>query len=231
VRGTNALLMGPAGSGKSSLAMQYVSAAAARGERCAMYLFDENMLTMLARADGIGLPLRKQIESGIVSVRQLDPAEVPPGEFVSLVRAEVEKNGAHLVIVDSLNGYMNAMPEERFLILHMHELLMYLAQRGVVTLVLMAQHGMLGKMESQIDVSYLSDAVVLFRYFEAHGAIRLALSVVKKRTGTHERTIREMNITAKGVHVGKPLTEFHGVLSGVPTYVGKSEPLMGKNAG
>ena len=224
--GTGMLIMGPAGAGKSTLAMQYLSAAARRGERTAAYLFDENVQTMLTRADGIGSDLRKWVESEKVSLKQLDPAEVPPGEFVNMVRREVEQAKARVIVIDSMNGYMNAMPEERFLTLHLHELLMYLAQRGVLTIMVMAQHGMLGRMESQVDISYLSDAVLMLRYFEARGAIRVAMSVVKKRTGQHERTIREMAITPEGISVGDPLTEFQGVLSGVPTYVGEASPLL-----
>jgi circadian clock protein KaiC len=219
--GTANLIMGPAGSGKSTLAMQYVATALQRGERAAMFLFDEGLDTMLARADGINIRLRPWIDKDTLTVRQIDPAEMPPGAFVSHVRDAVERQGAKIIVIDSLNGYMNAMPEERFLTLHMHELLSYLGQRGVMTIVVMAQHGLLGRMESQVDVSYLSDSVLLLRYFEAAGHIRLALSVVKKRTGPHERTIREMVIAPDhGVRVGPPLVDFQGVLSGVPTFRG-----------
>ena len=224
-RGSNMLIMGPAGSGKTSLAMQYVEAAARRGEHAAMFLFDESADIMLDRADGIGLGLRQMVERDrSVTVRQIDPAEMPPGAFVSSVREAVERGNARVVVIDSLNGYLNAMPEERYLILHMHELLTYLAQRGVLTILVMAQHGMMGKMESQVDISYLSDTVLLLRYFEAMGHIRLALSAVKKRTGPHERTIREMQIVpGAGIRVGPPLVEFQGVLSGVPTYAGPGD--------
>jgi circadian clock protein KaiC len=224
-RGTSMLIMGPAGCGKTSIAMQYAAAAVARGEKAAMYLFDEGINTMLARGEGIGIRFRPAVESGQLMVRQVDPAEMPPGEFIQHVRDSVE-HGAKIVVIDSLNGYMNAMPEERFLTVHMHELLSYLGQQGVLTIVIMAQHGLMGRMESPIDVSYLSDVVVLLRYFESHGAIHQAMSVMKKRTGLHERTIREFRITAHGIQVGQPLQDFHGVLTGVPTYTGGSTPLL-----
>ena len=225
-RGSSMLLMGPAGSGKSTLALQYLTAAARRGDRAAAFLFDEGIATLLSRADGIGSDLREHVTAGRIALRQIDPAEVPPGEFVELVRREVEQKNARVVVIDSINGYMNAMPEERFLTLHLHELLSYTGQRGVLTILAMAQHGMIGKMDSQVDISYLSDSVLMLRYFELRGEIRLALSVVKKRTGTHERTIREMAITPQGVKVGQPLRDFHGVLSGVPTFVGKADDMM-----
>ena len=235
-RGTSMLIMGPAGSGKSTLAMQYVCAALERGENAAMFLFDEGLDTMLARADGVKIELRPWIGKGPLVVRQIDPAEMPPGAFVSHVREAVEQHGAKIVVIDSLNGYMNAMPEERFLTLHMHELLSYLGQRGVMTILVMAQHGLMGRMESQVDISYLSDSVLLLRYFEAAGHIRLALSVVKKRTGGHERTIREMMIAPQqGIRVGPPLIEFQGILTGVPTFhgpgIGKVAPLLKPHGG
>jgi circadian clock protein KaiC len=227
-RGTSMLIMGPAGSGKSTLSMQYVCAALERGENCAMFLFDEGLDTMLARADGVGINLRKWIDQGTFTPRQIDPAEMPPGAFVSAVREAVEQQGAKIVVIDSLNGYMNAMPEERFLTLHMHELLSYLAQRGVMTILVMAQHGLMGQMESQVDISYLSDSVLLLRYFEAHGHIRLAISVVKKRTGPHERTIREMMVLPnEGIRVGPPLVDFQGILTGVPTFIGQGGNAVG----
>lgn len=227
-RGTSLLIIGPAGSGKTSLAMRYLEQAAASGERCAAYLFDEGTATMLMRARGIGLHLEDAIGKGKVSMRQIDPAELSPGQFVELVRHEVEEKGAKIIVIDSLNGYLNAMPEERFLLLHMHELLTYLGQKGVLTLLIMAQHGMMGRMESPLDLSYLSDGVLLLRYFESHGSIRLALSVLKKRTGMHERTIREMNITPQGIKVGPALNEFQGVLTGVPTFLGGAGALLTK---
>jgi circadian clock protein KaiC len=225
-RGTSMLLLGPAGTGKSSISMQFVQAALARGDSAAMFLFDENLHIMLSRGESIGISLRDSIQKERLTVRQVDAAEMPPGEFVSLVRTAVEANDARVVVIDSLNGYTNAMTEERFLTVHMHELLSYLNQRGVLTIVIVAQHGLMGRMESPIDVSYLSDVVVLLRYFEALGAIHQAISVMKKRTGRHERTIREFEITPGGIRVGAPLVDFQGVLTGVPTYTGRSGPLM-----
>lgn len=220
-RGTSTLLMGPAGSGKSSLAAQFVAAAAGRGERAATFIFDEGITTYLKRADGLCCGLRAEVEAGRVTVQQVDPAELSPGEFAHRVRASVERDGVGLIVIDSLNGYLQAMPDERFLTAQMHELLTYLNQHGVVTILVMAQHGFMGTaMNAPVDVSYLADTVVLLRYFEAAGAIRRAVSVVKKRTGAHEDTIRELRLSSGGITVGKPLSEFHGVLTGVPSYVG-----------
>lgn len=222
-RGTSTLLMGPAGSGKSSLAAQFVAAAAGRGERAATFIFDEGLTTYLKRADGLCCDLRGEIEAGRVTVQQVDPAELSPGEFAHTVRAAVEQGGAAVVVIDSLNGYLQAMPDERFLTAQMHELLTYLNQHGVVTILVMAQHGFMGTaMNSPVDVSYLADTVVLLRYFEAAGAIRRAVSVIKKRTGAHEDTIRELRLSQSGIIVGKPLSEFQGVLTGVPSYSGKA---------
>jgi circadian clock protein KaiC len=226
-RGTSMLIMGPAGSGKTSIGLQFASAAIGRAERAVIFMFDENQQTLLTRAQGIGLNLRDAVQEGRLMLRQVDPAEMSPGEFTSLVREAVQKDGAKLVIIDSLNGFMNSMPEERFLTIHMHEMLTYLSQQGVLSIVVMAQHGIMGKMESPIDVSYLSDAVLLLRYFESHGSIHQAVSVMKKRTGRHERTIREFRITAEGIRVGEPLQDFHGVLTGVPTYSGSTLPKLG----
>ena len=224
-RGTSLLLLGPAGCGKSTLAAQYAAAAAERGERAAMFLFDENVQTLLTRSNSIGMNLASAISDGRVTARQIDPAEMPAGEFIHLVRAAVERDHAKVVVIDSLNGYLNSMPDDRFLVIHMHELLTYLAQQGVLTILIMAQHGMMGRMESPIDLSYLSDSVLLMRYFEAHGAIHQAISVMKKRTGAHERTIRQFRVTSHGVKVGEPLKDFHGILTGVPTFTGKAGTL------
>lgn len=220
-RGTSTLLMGPAGSGKSSIAARFVAAAAARGEYAASFLFDEGVGTYLARAAGLGIDLRAGVGAGSIRVQQVDPAELSPGEFSHRVRSAVERDGARVVVTDSLNGYLQAMPDERFLTAQMHELLMYLNQRGVVTILVLAQHGFLGTaVGTPVDVSYLADTVVLLRYFEAAGAIRRAVSVIKKRSGFHENTIREMRLSSKGVEVGEPLTAFRGVLTGVPVYSG-----------
>jgi len=222
-KGTSTLVMGPAGSGKSTLATQYVVAAAARGERAALFLFEESRKTLLARSAGLGLDVRGHLEAGRLTIRQVDPGELSPGEFVHSVRREVEERGASVVMIDSLNGYLNAMPEVRFLTLQLHELLTYLGQRGVTTLLVVAQHGLVGStMQTSIDASYLADAVLLLRFFEAAGQVRMALSVVKKRSGFHERTIRELRFGKDGIAVGKPLEEFQGVLTGVPQYVGQA---------
>jgi circadian clock protein KaiC len=225
-RGTSMLLMGPAGCGKTSLATQFAWAAIQRGERASFFLFDEGVETLLKRSRGISMQLDDAIEKNLITVRQVDPAEMSPGEFAARVRESVQNDQSKIVVIDSLNGYMNAMPDERFLTIHMHELLTYLGQQGVFTILIMAQHGMIGKMDSPLDVSYLSDTVVLLRYFEAQGAIHQAISVMKKRTGWHERSIREFKITSEGVRVGEPLTNFHGILTGVPTYTGDAVPLM-----
>jgi circadian clock protein KaiC len=205
-RGTSALLMGPAGSGKSSISAQCVVAAADRGERAAIFTFDESVGTLLARSESLGMGLTRHVDSGRVIARQVDPAEMSPGEFAHLVRLAVEQ-GARMVVIDSLNGYLNAMPDERFLTIQLHELLTYLGQRGLVTLLVVAQHGLLGAMQSPVDTSYLADSVVLLRYFEAAGRLRRAVSVVKRRGGPHEDT-----------------AEFHGILTGTPSLQGGAGP-------
>lgn len=216
-RGTSTLLIGSAGTGKSSIATQFARAAAERGERASLFVFDESVETLLTRAAGLGLDLRPQIEDGRVKVRQIDPAEMSPGEFADEVRRAVEHDHAALVVIDSLNGYLNSMPEERFLVIQLHELLTYLGQQDVATLLIGAHQGMIGtQMHAPVDTSYLADSVVLLRYFEARGEVRQAISVVKKRGGEHERTIREFRMSAKGIHVGEPLRQFRGVLTGVP---------------
>lgn len=228
-RGTSTLIMGPAGCGKSSLAAQFIACAATRGERSAAFIFDEGVNTHLARSAGLGNDFRGDVESGLVHIKQVDPAELSPGEFAAGVRHAVERDGARVVVIDSLNGYLQAMPDERFLTVQMHELLTYLNQQGVVTMLVMAQHGFMGaNMGTPVDVSYLADTVIMLRYFEASGAVRRAISVVKKRTGFHEDTIRELRLSSKGIEVGKPLTKFHGVLTGVPTYLGGSKALAGE---
>jgi circadian clock protein KaiC len=216
-RGTSTLLMGPSGAGKSVLASLYAVAAAGRGEQVAIFGFDEARHTTLARARSLGLDLERHLDSGRITLQQVDPAELSPGELSQAVRDEVEKRGARLVIIDSLNGYMNAMPDERFLTIQMHELLSYLGERGVLTILLVAQHGLVGtELDAPADVSYLADSVILLRFFEAEGGVRKALSVVKKRTGAHENTIRELTIARDGIRVGEPLAAFRGVLAGVP---------------
>jgi len=219
-RGTNALLIGSAGVGKSSLALTYLIAAAQRKEKGVLFAFDEGRGTILARARSLGLPLQAALDAGYIRFQQVDPAELSPGEFAANVQRSVEIDGARVIVIDSLNGYLNAMPDERFLILQMHELLSYLAQQGVLTILILAQHGLVGPMDTPLDISYLSDAVLMLRYFEANGTVRRALSVVKKRSGDHEHTIREFRLSAKGVSVGPPLTEFSGIFTGTPRFNG-----------
>lgn len=225
-RGTNALLIGAAGVGKSSVALTYAIAAAGRGEHAVYFAFDEGRGTLEARAQTLGLALQDKLDSGLIRYQQIDPAEMSPGEFADNVIRSVEADGARVVIIDSLNGYLNAMPDGRFLILQMHELLSYLAQQGVLTILVLAQHGLVGPMETPLDISYLSDAVIMLRYFEQGGVVRRALSVVKKRSGPHEHTIREFTLSSHGISVGPPLTNFSGIFSGTPTYLGDEAPLL-----
>lgn len=220
-RGTSTLIVGAPGSGKSSLATQFVVSAAARGQNAALFIFDESLHTLLSRSAGLGIDLQKHMDSGRVTIRQVDPAELSPGEFGHALRRAVEQQNATVVVVDSLNGYLNAMPEERFLTIQLHELLTYLGQAGVATLLIGAHQGLIGgPMIAPVDASYLADAVVLLRYFEAKGEVRQAISVVKKRGGAHERSIREFRMEQGRISVGQPLREFRGVLTGVPTFEG-----------
>ena len=225
-RGTNALLIGAAGVGKSSVALTFAMAAVKRGEHAVFFAFDEGHGTLAARSTTIGLDIRAAVASGRLHVQQIDPAEMSPGQFISLVRRSVEQDKARLVVIDSLNGYLNAMPDSRFLILQMHELLSYLNQQGVLSILVLAQHGLVGPMDTPLDISYLSDAVVMLRYFEHAGTVRRALSVVKKRSGEHEHTIREFQLGKNGVTLGPPLAQFRGVFSGTPVYTGDSKPLL-----
>jgi circadian clock protein KaiC len=228
--GTSTLLIGPAGSGKSSVAVNYARAAAKQGRRAALFTFDERIEVLLHRAHGLGMDLRPHLDSGLVTIQQVDPAELSPGEFAHSVRKAVDGADGHspakVVVIDSLNGYMQAMPEERFLNVQMHELLTYLGHKGVVTFLVLAQHGMVGAMHAPVETTYLADTVILFRYFEANGRVRQAISVVKKRSGKHERTIRELHLDGQ-IAVGDPLTEFQGVLTGTPVFKGESGTLLG----
>lgn len=224
-RGSSALLLGAAGVGKSSIALTYATAAAARGEKSVVYAFDEGRATIVSRCAALGLPLQAALDAGLIHIQQIDPAELSPGEFIHLVRQAVA-DGTRIVIIDSLNGYLSAMPDERFLILQMHELLSYLNQLGVLTILVLAQHGMVGPMQTPIDISYLSDAVVMLRYFEFEGSVHRALSVVKKRSGPHERWIREFRLGNRGVVIGPPLQHFNGVFTGTPVYTGTRTPLL-----
>lgn len=226
LRGTCMLLSGPAGTGKSTLAMQWVHAAAERGETCAIYQFDERAGTLLARLKRLGLDLEPHIAAGRVLLRQVDPTEISPGEFACMMREDAAQGGARLVVLDSLSGYLAAMPQEKMLLLQIHEMLSYLNQRGVLTLLINPQSGLFGHAESAFDVSNLADAILLLRFFEAHGSVRKAVSVLKNRGGPHEETIRELRIGSGGVGMGEVLSAFHAVLSGTPTYTGGEAPLL-----
>ena len=220
-RGTSTLVVGAAGTGKSSLAAQFCIASAKKGRKAAMFIFDESKSTLLTRMTGLGTDLQEHVDKGNVIIRQVDPAELTPGEFANDIREMVEQDDVCIVVIDSLNGYLNAMPGERYLTIHLHEMLMYLGQKRVATLLIGAHQGLIGQaMQTPIDASYLADAVILMRYFEAGGQVRQAISVVKKRGGRHERTIREFRLDADGINVGQPLDRFRGVLTGVPEYVG-----------
>lgn len=233
--GTSVALLGPAGSGKSTLALQYARAAAERGEGSVVFAFDERVETILQRTAGLDMDLSEYVHSGLITIHPVDTAELSPGEFAHRVRRAVDGEGdkpaAKVVIIDSLNGYLNAMPEERFLTAQLHEVLTYLGHKGVVTFVVVAQHGLVGHMESPVDTTYLADAVILFRYFEAEGEMRQALSVVKKRSGNHERSIRELSLGQHGIKIGPPLKHFEGVLTGTPRYRGLEQTRARPNHG
>jgi circadian clock protein KaiC len=226
LRGTCTLITGPAGSGKSTIALQYLVAACARGEKASLFEFDERVGTLMVRAKAMNLDLQPHIDAGLLQIHQIDPAQMSPGEFAAILRREIEERGVRLVAIDSLNGYLAAMPEEKQLILQMHEMLSYLNQQGVVTLLINPQSGLVGGMTTSLNVSYIADAVLLIRFFEAGGRIRKAISILKNRGGPHEDTIRELRIDSGGVRVGEALTQFRGVMTGTPEYIGKNSPLM-----
>lgn len=226
--GTSTILTGPAGIGKSTVAVMYAYEAARKGERVAMYLFDEAIDTLYKRTTNLGIDIKGFVEDGTIVIRQIRLAELTPGELSSMISHEVEEGKARVVVIDSVNGYLMSMPQERFLIMQFHELLAYLNRSGVVSILVVGQYGLIGAMNSPIDMSYLADTVVLLRYFEAGGSVRQAISVLKKRTGEHERTIREFTIGAGGIKLGEPLSDFQGVLTGVPVYKGIGSDLMDK---
>lgn len=225
-RGSSTLLIGPAGTGKSLFALQFVDAAVKSGEKAAIFIFDEELGLLFSRTKAMGLDLEKMQSDGLIHIEQLDAAELSPGEFAHRVRDRAASFDAKAVVIDSINGYQASMPEENALILHIHELLQYLNRQGTNTFLTVAQHGLVGDMKSPVDVTYLADTVILLRYFEALGKVRRAVSVIKKRTGKHEETIREFRITQAGLTLGEPLSGFQGVLRGVPTWVGERQPLL-----
>jgi circadian clock protein KaiC len=223
--GSSTLVLGPAGSGKSFLIFHFAAAAIARGEKVALFAFDEELGLLFRRTRAMGIDLERFRAEGGLFIEQVDAAELSPGEFSHRVRWLVEKQGVGTVLIDSLNGYQQAMPEEQALLLHMHELLQFLNRKGVATFITVAQHGLFGDMKTPVDVTYLADTVILLRFFEAGGKVRRAISVIKKRTGSHENTIRELSISSRGLALGEPLDRFHGLLRGVPTYTGSKMPL------
>jgi circadian clock protein KaiC len=229
-RGSSVLVLGPAGTGKSLLALTFVKTAIERGETAAMFVFDEEVGLLIQRASGLGIDLQEMIDSERLILEQVDAAELTPGEFSARVRHCVEIHGARTVVVDSLNGYQASMPGEHALVLHMHELLQYLNRQGATTILTVAQHGLVGDMKAPVDITYLADTVILLRYFEAIGRVRRAISVVKKRMGHHENTIREYQIGSRGITLGAPLTGFQGILRGVPVLTGEAELLKRENA-
>ncbi|MGY2290991.1 ATPase domain-containing protein [Pseudomonas sp. SDO528_S397] len=224
--GSSTLILGPAGTGKSLISLIFAVAAVNRGEKAALFIFDEELGLLFERMKKLGIDLRALQATGNLLIEQLDAAELSPGEFSHRVRRCVDEGGIQTVIIDSLNGYQAAMPEENSLILHMHELLLYLNRQGAATFMTVAQHGLVGDMQAPVDITYLADTVILLRYFEAIGKVRRAISIIKKRTGSHESTIREYRIDGRGMTIGEPLDAFQGVLRGIPTYVGADAPLM-----
>ena len=230
-RGSSALVLGPAGSGKSLLTMHFAKAAVERGEKVALFIFDEELGLLFARAKAMNIDLAAMEATGNLFIDQVDAAELSPGEFAHRVRERVDASQVKTVVIDSLNGYQAAMPQEQALLLHMHELLQYLNRQGATTFVTVAQHGLVGDMKSPVDITYLADSVILLRYFEALGRVRRAISIIKKRSGDHEDTIREYRIGRNGISIGEPLEDFQGVLRGVPTYTGASKPLLSPEGG
>ena len=224
-RGTNMLLNGPSGVGKTTTAIRCGLTAIERGEKAAYFLFDEGIATFMARATAMGMDLRPHCESGQLTLSQVDPAELTPGEFASRVRRAVEEDGVKFLVIDSLNAFLQAMPGEKYLVLQMHEMLSYLNQQGVITLLVLGQHGMVGEIRSEVDLSYLSDSILLFRYFEAEGRLLKAVSVVKSRVTAHESSIRQFGLGSNGISIGEPLSDFEGVLTGAPAYRGSTKLL------
>ncbi len=227
-RGSSTLLIGPTGAGKSTTATQYACTSAQRGQRAILYSFDEVLGTAIDRAEALGIPVRSQLARGTLSMSQIDPAELSPGEFIWQIRKDVEEHDTRVLVIDSLNGFLNAMPGERDLILQLHELIAFLNQKGVATFLILTQHGLFGAMQVEMDVSYLADTIVMLRYFEAQGEIRQVISVLKQRQGRHERTLREFRLEPTGIYVGEPLRNFRGILTGVPDVTASPGKIKGE---
>ncbi|MDB5105627.1 MAG: putative circadian clock protein KaiC [Fibrobacteres bacterium] len=225
-RGTGTLFIGPAGAGKSTIAAKFACTAAERGERSAVFIFDENLHTYIERAENLGMGILKHMEKGLITLKHVDAAELSPGEMAHEICAMADTGNVKVVIIDSLNGYLNAMPEEKFLLLQLHEMLAYLSQRGIASILVMAQHGLLGDMHSPADLTYLADTVLLLRYFEFKGAIKKSIAVIKKRSGGHENSIREFMIRDNRLVVGEPLRQFQGILKGIPNFLGGSDAML-----
>ena len=225
-RGTSTLIMGPAGTGKSTLAGSYLRAVADQRKHGVAYLFEETRQTFMDRMAGLSMDMQERVDAGLVQVHQIDPAEMSPGEFADQVRNDVEERKTEVVVIDSLNGYLNSTRNERFLLVQLQELLRYLAEKGVLTILVVAQQGTIGMMQSPIDVSYIADTLILLRFFENNGAVKKAVSVVKHRKSAHEETIRELQLTAEGIRIGEVLQQFRGVLTGFPEYRGPREKLL-----
>lgn len=226
VAGTNSLIIGPSGVGKTTVTVRCMLAALERGEKAAFYLFDEGLGTFLARSESLGMDLRNHIDGGQLEIRHVDPAELSPGEFAQMVRDAVEIGGAKFIVIDSLNAYLQAMPGEHFLVLQMHELLSFLNQKGVTTALILGEHGLVGTLHRDVDLSYLSDTTMLLRFFESDGELRRAITVTKSRTSSHASTIHELLLHSKGLEIGKPLKGFEGVLTGLPTYRGETTMMV-----
>jgi len=224
--GSSTLMIGPSGTGKTLMVLHYLAAAAARGEASALFVFDEEIGLLFERAEGMGFDLASMQKAGLLHVEQMDAAEISPGEFANHVKSIIEDKHIRILAIDSLNGYQASMPEEQFLTLHLHELLQYANRQGASTFITLAQHGMVGEMSVSVDITYMADTVVMLRYFEALGRVRRAMSLIKKRGGAHENTIREFLIGDKGMTLGAPLEQFQGVLRGVPTFVGEAKNLL-----
>jgi circadian clock protein KaiC len=229
VRGTNTLVVGPSGIGKTTLSVRCLLSALDRGEKGSFYLFDEGLATFFTRSAALGMDLRPYAASGQLQIHHIDPAELAPGEFAQMLRDAVEQQGVEFIIIDSLNAYLQAMPGEQFLTLQMHELLSYLNQRGVTTVLVLGQHGLIGEVRTDVDLSYLSDTTVLLRFFESNGRLRRAVTVIKSRTANHALTIHELQLGRDGIEIGRPLEGFEGVLTGLPSYRGAT-PMMSSNA-